>query len=88
MCAPFCAARARALLTRPARVQERGHKQFVCRLRERWPLRETLGLRVAQQLAQQGYTVLDTPLEAAERFLALPHLSSSVLLDAAALRAV
>ena len=68
-----------------ALLQERGHTEFVCRLRERWPQRETLGLRVAQQLTQQGYTVVDTPLEAAERFLALPHLSSTALVDAAEL---
>ena len=67
------------------RLQARGHTDFVCRLRERWPQRETLVLRVAQRLAQQGYTVVDTPLEVAERVLATPHLSSSALLGAAEL---
>lgn len=75
----------RLRLADAARPQERDHAEFVCRLRERWPQRETLGLRVARQLAQQGYTVVDTSLEAAERVMALPHLSSSVLLDAAEL---
>jgi hypothetical protein len=59
----------------------------VCRLRERWPQRETLALRIAQQLMRQGYTVVDTPLEAAEKVMALPHLSSSVVLDATELSA-
>ena len=69
------------------RLQARGHAEFVCRLRERWPQRETLALRVAQRLAQQGYTVVDTPLGVAERVLVTPHLSSSALLGAAELSA-
>ena len=68
------------------RLQARGHNDFVCRLRERWPQRETLALRVAERLVQQGYTVVDTPLEVAERTLATPHLSSSAMLSDAELR--
>ena len=81
---PGCLAARLGLLTR-AGPQERSHAEFVCRLRERWAQRETLGLRVAQQLVRQGYTVVDTPLEAAESVLATPHLSSSALLDPAEL---
>ena len=66
-----------------ALLQERGHTEFVCRLRERWPHRDTLALRVARQLARCGYTVQDTPLAEAERALALPHLRSSTFVDVA-----
>ena len=68
------------------RLQARGHADFVCRLRERWPQREMLANRVAQRLAQLGYAVVDTPLEVAERTLATPHLSSSSMLSDAELR--
>ena len=79
------ASRAATLLMRPlllrAVLQDRDHTEFVCRLRERWPHRDTLALRVARQLARCGYTVQDTPLAEAERALALPHLRSSTLVD-------
>jgi hypothetical protein len=40
-----------------------------------------LALRIARQLTQCGYVVKDTPLPAAERVLALPHICSSTLVD-------
>ena len=40
-----------------------------------------LALRIARQLTQCGYIVQDTPLQAAERVLALPHIRSSTLVD-------
>ena len=63
------------------RAQARDHTAFVCRLRDRWPQRDTLALRIARQLTQCGYIVQDTPLQAAERVLALPHIRSSTLVD-------
>ncbi len=63
--------------------QDRQHGEFLCSLRERWPRRATLGERVAAQLERSGYTVLRTPLELAERALALPHLRSSMLVNLA-----
>lgn len=73
-----------ALLQHPPRTpayrQSRGHSEFVCRLRQHWPSRSTLGQRVADELART-FSIVEIPLAEAELVLSRQHHCSSSIVS-------